>query len=140
MRVLACFVFELRHALHPTHARNAIEHPAKLRVFRNLTLVYQDGLFRADAGCDESGGQFTCVVRQIFGILPNCDGVQIDHAIDARVFVLHCHKAFDRAKVVPKGQSARRLYAGKDTWRMGLRGHLHNAPFSLAMRSPLPYP
>ena len=42
LTVFTRFIFPLRHALHPAHARDTIENPAQLRMFWNLTLIEKD--------------------------------------------------------------------------------------------------
>ncbi len=42
LTILARLVFPLCHALHPAHARHAVENPAQLRMFWYLALIEQD--------------------------------------------------------------------------------------------------
>ena len=55
-------------------------------------------------------------MAQFRGILPDSDGVEIDHAIDRLIGVfLHVHKTLHCAQVVAKRQAARWLDAREDT-------------------------
>ena len=53
LAVLARLLLELRHAVEPAEAGDAIENPGQLGVLRDLALVEDDVLFRIDAAGDE---------------------------------------------------------------------------------------
>ena len=85
LAVLAGLLLELRHAVEPAHAGDAIEHPGELGVLGDLALVEDDVLLRIDAAGDESRGHLARRARQFGRVLPHRDRVQIDDAIDAVV-------------------------------------------------------
>ncbi len=113
LAVLAGLLLELRHAVEPAHARDAVEHPGELGVLGHLALVEDDVLVRVDAAGDEGGGHLARRLRQLGRILPDRDGVQVDHAIDAVVALLQRHEFHDGAEIIAEVQVAGRLHAGK---------------------------
>ena len=82
-------------------------------MFGDLALVEDDVLLRIDTAGDEGRGHLAGVARQFGGILPNRDGVQIDHAIDAVMAVLQIDEFDDGAEIIAEMQIAGRLHAGK---------------------------
>jgi hypothetical protein len=93
-------VLVLRHALHPAHARHAVEHPGELGVLRHARLVEDDVLVGIDAGRDIGGGHFARRAPQFVRLLPDGDGVHVDHAIEALMRLLHFDIALDGAEVI----------------------------------------
>ncbi len=116
LAVLAGLLLELGHAVEPTHARDAIEHPGELGVLCDLALVEDDLLFRIDAAGQECRGYLTRGARQFGRVLPDGDGVQVDHAINAVIALLQRHEFGDRAEIIAEVQVAGRLHAGKDAF------------------------
>ena len=115
LAVLAGLLLELGHAVEPAEARDAVEHPGELGVLGDLALVEDDVLLRIDAAGDEGRGHFADRARQLGRVLPDRDGVQIDHAIDAVVALLQLDELDDRAEIIAEMQVAGRLHAGKHT-------------------------
>ena len=103
------------HAVEPADAGNAIEHPSKLGVLGDLTLVEDNVLLGVDATGKECSGYLAGRPRQFARILPHRDGVQIDDAVDAVIAILQCDKLGDRAEIVAEMQVAGRLHSGKYT-------------------------
>jgi len=110
--VLASLVLELGHPRHPAHAGDAVEDPAQFDMGGHLTLVEQDRPCRINPGGDEGGGPFAGLLAQFHRVLPDGDGMHVDHAIDRLdPFVLLFDKALQRAEVIAEGQAARGLDA-----------------------------
>ncbi len=108
-------VLPLRHAVHPAHPRDAVEHPGELGVLMDAGLVENDVLFGIDAGRDIGRGDLASRLPQRVGILPHGNRVHVDDAVDALlVRLLHLDVALDGAEVIAQMQVARRLGAGKD--------------------------
>ena len=70
LAILAGLFLELRHAVEPAHAGDAIEHPGELGVLGDLALVEDDVLLRIDAAGDEGRGHLADRARQFVRILP----------------------------------------------------------------------
>jgi len=111
LAVLAGLFLELGHAVQPSEPRHAVEHPCEFSVFGDLALVEHDVLLRIDAAGDEGCGDLADRARQFGGILPDGDGMQVHHAVDAVVGVLEFDEVDDRAEIVAEVQIARRLDA-----------------------------
>jgi hypothetical protein len=113
--VLARLLLELRHAVEPAHAGDAVEHPGELGVLVDPGLVEHDVLLRVDAGGDEGGGDLAGLAGQFLRPAPDGDGlsdrVEVDDAVDAIVRVLKVNEPPDRAEVVAEVQVARGLDA-----------------------------
>ena len=82
-------------------------------MLRHLALIEHDVPLRIDAAGKEGGRHFARRLRQFRRILPNRDGMQVNHAIDAIVGRLQGNELDDRAEVIAEVQIARRLDAGK---------------------------
>ncbi len=80
-------------------------------MFGNRALIEHDVHFGIDPGGDEGRRHLARRARQFGRVLPDRDGVQIDHAIDAFVAVLQLDEALDRAKIIAEMQVAGRLHA-----------------------------
>ena len=106
-------LLELRHAVEPAHARDAVKHPRQLRVFGDLALVEHDVRLRIDAAGDERRGDLADRLVQLLGVLPDRDRVHVDDAVDALVRLLHLDESHDGAEVVAEVQIAGRLHAGE---------------------------
>ena len=113
LAVLAGLLLELGHAVEPAHARDAVEDPGQFGVLGHLALVEDDVLLRVDAAGDEGGGHFAGGARQLGRVLPDRDGVHVDHAIDAVVVFLQRHEFGDGAEIIAEMQVAGRLHPGK---------------------------
>ena len=114
LAVLARLLLELRHPIEPAQPRHAVEYPGEFGVLRHLALIEHDVFFRVDAAGEERRGDLTDGTRKLGRVLPGCDRMQIDDAIDAVVAVLQFGKALDGAEVIAKMQVAGRLDAGKN--------------------------
>ncbi len=114
LAILAGFFLELRHAIEPAEAGDAIEDPGELGVLRDLALVEHDVLPGIDPAGDESCGDLADGLRQLGRILPDRDRMQVDDAIDAVIAVLQLDEALDGAEIIAEMQVAGRLHAGKD--------------------------
>ncbi len=113
--VLAGLFLELGHAVEPPQAGHAIEDPGQLRVAGHLALVEDDVALGVDAGGQHRGGDVPGVGFQLFRVLPDGDGVQVDDAEQAFVIVLQPHPVANGAQVIAEMQITRRLHAGKNT-------------------------
>ena len=109
--IFAGLVLPLGHALHPAHARDTVENPRQLRVLGHLALVEQDRLFRIDTGGDKPCAQFTRGIGQFGRVLPDGDGMQIDHAENRghATVVLHVDEPGHSAQIIAQSQVARGL-------------------------------
>jgi hypothetical protein len=112
--VLARLLLELRHAVHPADAGDAVEHPGKLGMRRHHRLVEDDVLGAVDARGEEGRGDLARLARQHPGVHRHRDGVLVDHAVQALVVVLQAGEVADRAEIVAEMQVAGGLYTGKD--------------------------
>ena len=114
LAILAGLLLELRHAVEPAHAGDAIEHPGEFGVLGDLALVEDDMLLRIDAGRNEGRRHLANAGLEVGRVLRHGDGVQIDDAIDAVVCALQLDEFDDRAEIVAKMQVSRRLHAGEN--------------------------
>ena len=80
----------------------------------DLALVEDDMLLGVDAGGDESRGDLADARFQLYRVLRDRDGVQIDDAIDAVMRALQFDEFDDRAEIIAKVQISGRLHAGKN--------------------------
>ena len=122
LAVLAGLVLELRHAVQPANARDAVQDPGEFGVFGNLALVEDDVLLGVDPAGDEGRRDLARVVAQRQRVLRHGDGVQIDDAIEAVMGLLQLDEFDDGAEIVAKMQIAGGLHAGKDA--LGEAGHV----------------
>src|SRR5215208_7015983 len=113
LAVLAGLFFELGHPIEPAQPRHAVEYPGKLGVLRHLALVENNVLCGIYSGGEEGGGNLARIALQFTGVLPNGNCVQVDHAIDAIVRVLHLDEPPDCAEIIAEVEIARRLNARK---------------------------
>ncbi len=127
LTVLAGLVLELRHAVHPADARDAVEYPCEFCVLQHLTLVEDDVLLRVDAARQEGGGDRTRLVGQIVMRHGRGQRVQIDDTIDALMAVLQRDKLLQRAQIIAEVKIARRLNAGEDELPEFAHGSFLNA-------------
>ena len=118
--VLARLVLELRHAVQPADARDAVEDPGKLRVCADTRLHEQDVLARVDAAGEQHRRHLAGLLRELLRVLPFGDRMQVDHAVDAVVAVLQRHPVAHGAEVVAEMGDAGRLDAGEDALHGGL--------------------
>ena len=113
--VFARLILELGHALHPSHTGHAVKHPRKLCMFFYRRLIKDDGFRRIQTRCQIGSRNFTDLIAQCFGILPDGDGVQINNTINCFViFVLHINKTFQCTQVIPKRQRSGGLNTRKN--------------------------
>ena len=112
--VLAGLFLELGHPVQPAHARHAIEYPGKLRVLGNLALVENNGARGIEPAGQIGGGDVEDGLVQLFRVLPDSDGVHVDHAINAFVGFLQFDPVQHGAQIIAEVQIARRLHAGKN--------------------------
>jgi len=123
--ILASLLLELRHAVEPADAGDAVEDPGKLGVAGDLALVEDDVLLRIDAACDEGGRHFPGVPCKLGRPAPYVgrlrDRMQVDDAIDAIMRLLQFDEVHDRAEVIAEMQIAGRLDARKNPFNEGHR-------------------
>src|SRR5690606_33533537 len=84
-----------------------------------LGLIEDDGALGINAGGDEGGRDFARGPAQGIGLLPDRDGMHVDHAIEGLVRILQGHEAANGAEIIAQMQIAGRLDAGKDARRKG---------------------
>ena len=70
LAVLAGLLLELRHAVEPAHAGDAVEDPGELGVLGDPALVEDDVLLRIDAGGEEGRGDLAGRAVRSCGVLP----------------------------------------------------------------------
>ena len=108
LAVLAGLLLELRHAVEPADAGDAVEDPGELGVLGHLALVEDDVRLRVDAGGEEGRGRPRgSASLQLGRILPHGDRVQVDDAVDAVVRVLQRHEALDARRDSCRGAGCR---------------------------------
>ncbi len=81
---------------------------------RHRRLVEDDAFFRVDPRRQIGGGDLAGVGAQLFRVLRQGQGVQIDDAEDAVVVVLQRHPVADRAEIIAEVQIAGGLHARKN--------------------------
>ncbi|MCY1236645.1 hypothetical protein D9M72_493110 [compost metagenome] len=113
LAVLAGLVLELRHAAHPTDARDAIEDPGEFGVLGHGRLIEDDMFLRIDARSDEGCGDRADLPLQVLVHELSGDRVQVDDAVDAIVVFLQRHELADRTEIIAEMEIARRLNAGE---------------------------
>src|SRR5215207_3108104 len=82
-------------------------------MLRHLTLVENNMLAGIDSGREERGGDLARIAPQFVRVLPNGNRVQVDHAVNAIMGILHLDEPPDRAEIVSEVEIARRLNARK---------------------------
>ena len=74
-----------------------------------------DALAKAcQAAGEKGGGNLADCTRQFAGLLPHCNGMQIDDAINAVETVLQLDEPLNRAEIIAEMEVAGRLHAGED--------------------------
>ncbi len=66
----------------------------------NFRLVEDDLFFSIHTGGNVGCSHFARVACKLFRVLPDCDCVHIDHAIDAFVSILKPHKMANGAQII----------------------------------------
>ena len=117
--VLLGFHLELRHARQLAELRIAPQHPGKLRVLRHMGLDEHDILLRVQPAGDILRQLLQTSAPQIGRHLPDRNGVHIDDAVDALIFVLQRDPVFDRPHIRAERQIAAGLDTGKNTFLFG---------------------
>ena len=113
--VFSGFVLKLGHTGQLAELGVAVEHPCQLCVGADMALNEGDALIRVDAAGKHQrvGGQG--VAFQLLRVLAHGDGVLVDDAVCAVIFVLKQTPVFNSAQIVAQGEStAGRLDAGED--------------------------
>ena len=77
----------------------------------DLALVEHDVLLGINAGSEKSGGHLARVAGQLMRLLPNGDGMKIDHAIKAVVACLHLDESLYGSEIVAQVEIAGWLHA-----------------------------
>ena len=113
--VLAGLVLELGHAVQPAEAGDAVEDPGEFRVRRHMALHEQGRARRIDARRDIAGRDFAGGAGQLRRFDAICgDGVEIHHAEEALIVLLHPDPIADRTEIVAEMEISGRLDAGQD--------------------------
>ncbi len=101
--ILARLFLELRHAVEPAHARNAVKNPTQLGMSTNARLVEQDRLVRIEARRDKRCGDLMDCTAKFGGPKRLGNRVHIHDAIEAfkAVIVLQGNKVPNRPKIIP---------------------------------------
>ncbi len=82
----------------------------------HLALVEDDGLPRVQPAGDVGGRHLKDGLVQLGRVLPQGDGVKINHAIDAFMALLQLDPVHHGAKIIAKVQVAGRLHARKNAF------------------------
>ena len=113
------FILKLGHARKLAEHGVAVQNPGQLRVGGNMPLYKKQALLGVDAAGNILGQHFQRLAAQRGRVLPHGDGVQVHHAEDAVVFLLHLHPVADGPQVVAQRQLARGLHAAEYDFFMG---------------------
>src|SRR5690606_37504450 len=113
LAVPARLVLELRHAVHPADAGDAIEDPGQFRMLWHRALIEDDMLHWVDARGNEGCGDGTGLIAQVVMHKLRRDGMQVDDAVDAIVVFLKSDKLADGAEIIAEVKIAGRLNARK---------------------------
>jgi hypothetical protein len=119
LALLARLVFELRHAFEFADARDAIEYPCQLGMFRHVRLNEDDGDFRIDACGEIDAREVARFLREQFRVLRQSDRVEVDDAEETFVLVLEFDPVAQRAEVVAEVDVAGRLCAAENSFHAG---------------------
>ena len=127
LALAAALLFELDHAPQLAHVGHGVEDPRQLRVLRHVRLHDDDGALGVDAGGQEHVGRLDGAALELGLLLPDRDGVQVDHAVDAVVRLLHGDVVADGAQVVAQMECPGGLGAREDARAARLGGRLRAA-------------
>ena len=86
---LRSLIFVLSHAFQFTHIGHGRHNPTELYMFGNFRLNEENRFFRIQPGCQIDGCQLTCPFMKHLRVLRDRNGMLIDDAIIAFVFILH---------------------------------------------------
>ena len=112
--VLGAFVFELGHAAQLAELGVAAQDPVQLGVGRDMALDKEDALGRVDAGGQQHGRGLAGVAAEGCGLLPDGQGVEVGHHIQAVELILQLGPVADRPNVVAQSKGAGGLDAGQN--------------------------
>ena len=107
-------VLELGHATELAERRGALHHPGALGVLGEVALDEKCAAFGIDADGDEQLGQREGGSSELFGLVRHGEGVQVDHAVDGLVFVLHGHPVLECPQQVAEVNRSGGLDARED--------------------------
>ncbi len=108
--MLASLLFKLGHPVEPAYASDTIQHPSQFSMLGNLALVKNNMRLRVNAGGDKGRRYLSGLLHQILWILPHCNGVQIDDAVEALMGCLQSDKVPNGAEIIAQMQIPRRLH------------------------------
>ena len=118
LAILAGLFLELRHAIEPAEAGDAVEYPGELGVLRDLALIEENALLgiepRGDIGRRHLADRLLQLGRTAPHVEALRDRVQVDDAIDALVRLLQLDPLQHGPQIVAEVQAAGRLHAGED--------------------------
>ena len=114
VRMLGGFVLELGHAGSLAEHGEAVEHPRQLRMRGHMALDEQNALFRVQTAGNVLRDQFKRCTAKRRRLLPDRNGVLIDHAVNAVVLLLQDWEIADSTQIVTQRQLAGRLHAGEN--------------------------
>ena len=123
VRVLGRLILELGHPAQLTEHGVALQNPAQLRVLVHMALDEQGVLLRIQAAGDVLSQLLQSPPPQIRGILPDGDGMEVCHKVEAVVFLRPLSPVFHGTQIAAQGQIAGGLDAGEHPlFRRGLIG------------------
>ena len=98
--LLGRLVLELGHPAGLAEAGDAAQHPGQLGVLGHLGLHEQRAPLRVEPDREQLGGRDPGALPQHRRVVPGRDRVQVDHAVEGVVGLLHGHPVAHRAEVV----------------------------------------
>ena len=128
VRILGRLVLELGHAAELAEHGIALQHPAQFCVLVYMALDEQGVLLGVKAAGDVLGQLLQGAAAQICGVLPNGNGVQICHEVEAIVVVCPLGPVLHSAQVAAQGQVSGGLDAGEHSFLL-LYYFTHNKRF-----------
>ena len=106
IRILCRFILELGHTAKLTEHRVAIQHPAKLCMLVNMALNKQSVLFRIQTAGDILSQLLQRTATQVSRVLPNSNGMQVSHKVEAIIFLCALGPVLHSTKVRAERQIA----------------------------------
>ena len=115
-RLIAFFaglLLELGHSIKPAKRRHAIQQPSQLSMLRHAALVENDALLRIETRSQQTCSHLASAGAQGRRILLDGNGMEVNNAVDAVIFLLHRDPILDGAEIISKVQITGRLHTGE---------------------------